>query len=1637
MYAVSREFVIAAYVLVTLVCGVLQVAAARENAAAELPEGVVAVWDLEAAHRESTKTRERVCINGLWRWQPARDGSDAVPETRWGYFKVPGCWPGITNYMQKDCQTVYAHRSWKDENLSGITAAWYQREITVPQQWTGRRIVLHVEYVNSFAVVYIDGKKAAEIRFPAGEADLTAACRPGHTHTLSMLVVAMPLKGVMLSYNDTASARKVQGRVARRGLCGDVYLASTPRTARISNVKVETSARKWCVRFDAALHNLDDGSKYVLKANVADGERTIQEFASKPFKKDELKNGRIAFTDEWKPEKLWDVHTPQNTYQLRLSLREADGKVLDASLPVRFGFREFWIDGRDFYLNGTRIFLSSVPLDNAQVGAAWANYDAARESLLRLQSFGINFVYTHNYGCQPGDHLGFEEGLRAADDVGMLVAFSQPHFGHYDWDSPDADRTNGYAKHAAFYVRVAQNHPSVWAYSTSHNATGYGEDMNPDMIDGIQEKRSEWSARNVKRARQAEAIIKSLDSSRIVYHHSSGNLGPMHTVNFYANFVPIQEMSDWFEHWATTGVKPVFTCEYTVPMSWDWTMYRGWYQGHREFGSATVPWEFCMAEWNAQFLGDRAYQISEQEKGNLRWEAEQFRTGRLWHRWDYPYQVGSSDFDERYPVYAMYFADTWPAFRTWGMSANSPWSHGHYWKLRDGVDTGRKELTVDWQGLQRPGFSADYIEDRYERIDLAFERSDWIPTVAAETLIRNNRPLLAYIAGKPGAFTSKDHNFYPGETVEKQLIVINNSRESVTADCQWSFSLPQAVTDAREISVAAGHQQRIPLRFVLPERMASGTYQLNVTVKFSTGETQKDSFSVNVFPRPAAPQADAKIALFDPKGETSKLLDDMGVPYCKVGAQSDLSAYDALVVGKNALTVAGPAPDVTRVRDGLKVLLFEQTPEVLEKRFGFRVATYGLRWVFNRVPDHPIQAGIAEEHLRNWRGEATILPSRLEYKLSPEFNYAPTVRWCGIPVTRLWRCGNRGNVASVLIEKPPRGDFLPILDGGYSLQYSPLMEYREGKGIVLFCQLDVTGRTESDPAAETLARNVIDYISAWKPLPRRKAVYVGDTAGKNHLESMGIALESYEDGKLADDKVLVVGHGGGRELAKNAAPIADWLERGGQVLAVGLDAQEANAFLPVKVKMRNEEHIAAHFKPFGVDSLLAGVAPADVHNPAPRELPLVSGEAAVGNGVLGKAQDANVVFCQLPPYNVSKARGAVPSLAVSEEDAVDGKRSALVTMGTVAWGQFGQKVQAGQVGKTYTCAVFVKSLDEPVRARLEVERAGSPWDRAVRGEDILFGADGWTELHVTFKVDKPYPQGWSAYIHCGEEGARFRADQFRLYEGKYVPRRAPSGGAATSTDSDAQNFFTNPSFEAGTDPWFFTYQTEQRNLKRTYRRTCFLMARLLANMGVSGSTPILERFSTPVGGSGGASVARNGDFSGDADGDGMADEWLFSAGSKEAVCKRERMQEGTEGWSLLLSCPPAEGDKKPSVMLAQHDVPVKKDQWYRISFEARAERLAANSVTMTITNMANWRSFFQYQRFAPGPEWQKFSFEVQSNDTADDRTRFQIWYSGAGKLWLADVRVDPISDPTEGRWLEGLYLDVPQEWDDPYRFFRW
>ncbi|MBM4043260.1 MAG: hypothetical protein FJ290_32630, partial [Planctomycetes bacterium] len=141
------------------------------------------------------------------------------------------------------------------------------------------------------------------------------------------------------------------------------------------------------------------------------------------------------------------------------------------------------------------------------------------------------------------------------------------------------------------------------------------------------------------------------------------------------------------------------------------------------------------------------------------------------------------------------------------------------------------------------------------------------------------------------------------------------------------------------------------------------------------------------------------------------------------------------------------------------------------------------------------------------------------------------------------------------------------------------------------------------------------------------------------------------------------------------------------------------------------------------------------------------------------------------PWRMDKGKGTNATFKVDDGDAFEGKRSALVTIETTGdyGAQFGQIAPGGQAGKTYTFAAFVKSVGEPTQVQLEIERSAKPWDRAVRAEKVTITKDKWTELHTTFKVEKPFSEGWFAYVSCNRANVAFRVDAFRLYEGDYVP----------------------------------------------------------------------------------------------------------------------------------------------------------------------------------------------------------------------------------------------------------------------------
>lgn len=140
-------------------------------------------------------------------------------------------------------------------------------------------------------------------------------------------------------------------------------------------------------------------------------------------------------------------------------------------------------------------------------------------------------------------------------------------------------------------------------------------------------------------------------------------------------------------------------------------------------------------------------------------------------------------------------------------------------------------------------------------------------------------------------------------------------------------------------------------------------------------------------------------------------------------------------------------------------------------------------------------------------------------------------------------------------------------------------------------------------------------------------------------------------------------------------------------------------------------------------------------------------------------------------WHIDKAGKTAAEYVEEGNDAAEGERSARVTIGQVDdWGtQFGQGASSGKKGKTYTFAVLVKSTKGPVSVDLQIERHGPPYDRAAKSQTFSITKDMWKELHVTFKVETDFPEGWFAYISCAQPNSEYRADMFRLYEGDYIP----------------------------------------------------------------------------------------------------------------------------------------------------------------------------------------------------------------------------------------------------------------------------
>ena len=1133
------------------------------KADAQLPPGAEKdPWSIADAWRQTTLTREKVCLNGLWGFRPVQtnEATASVPASGdcWGWFKIPGIWPDAAWEFDGGAQQVWL-APWLDERggNKAFDQAWYKRRIEIPKAWEGRRVALDFTMLQSHVRAFVDGTECGELWYPGGELDLTGKLKPGAEHELALLVTARPLTTERNAFMAPDRIVTDKASVKLKGITGDLFLCAMPAEGRLVDAQVITSVRDKTVTFAVESSGLGKGP-YRLRAEVSGCGDAKRVFASESLTPDAA--GALRFTAPWADAKLWDTDTPQNRYAAALTLTTDVGETLDALTPVAFGFREIRIAGRDFLLNGTPIHLRALFNASANGKADKATTATASELCRRMAQYGFNALIGGNYDFTPGS-VGYLDGLlNACDETGMLMAFSLPHMKDFGSKLQDPVMAERYRAQTAWLIRRARNHPSVIFYAMNHNATGYYGDQNPMKIDGVYEipevesSKNAWWERNRKQARITDAIAKSIDPTRPVYHHQSGNLGDLHTVNCYLNWAPIQERSDWTEHWATQGVKPLFFVEWGLPHISSWSSYRG----PQFIWRCEAFQSLWAAEFASQFWGDAAYRDDALAVKALDHEEALWAKGKpfTWSTLNAPLRDLSQNYSG---VQARFAEDNWRSHRTWGVSAMLPWDQGDFWNRV--TETPTVEVKNALKNLKCPGIVPDRLSSGKQFIDDSGKLEAFTPSAMGKTLLRWNMPDCAYIGGPADAFTSKDHLFAPAADVNKRLILLNDRRRPQTVEWKWRLwqKGDQVLEKHGSVEVAAGGKAVVPLAFMFPKNAKDGEdYRLTASFDFGDHSTQTDEFSLRAVKPPQKLELKKSVLLYDPRGLTVALFDRLHVTYVKFDGSRAPGADETVVVGREALDEKG-LPWLAKISEGTRVLVFEQRAAVLEGLLGFRIAERGSRALFPRF-EHPVTKGLDSTSFRDWSGSATLLPQHLEGLPEAE-THDPQWKWCGFQNTHVWRCGCRGNVASVLIEKPARGDWRALVDGEFDMQYTALLETVQGRGRAIFCQLDVTGRTANDPMADRLVANLLDYLDGAKTESTRATVCVGDGACEELLRQLGVVTRTANgEGSRGTGRLLVSGTG-----AVAPQGLAQAVEQGMNVLCLGMTGDELKDWSPVPI----------------------------------------------------------------------------------------------------------------------------------------------------------------------------------------------------------------------------------------------------------------------------------------------------------------------------------------------------------------------------------------------------------------------------------------------------------------------------------------
>ena len=1125
------------------------------------------------AHGFEHPTHEQIVFDTPWDFLAGQSDKDVAPPADWvGTQHLSGPW--------KIWEQVICF-------AADVTNAWYHRAVNIPAGWANRRILLDVYNPQGAVQVFADGKKAGEIKWPGGALDLSAYVKAGKPLDLALLV------------GPTDSHEL-------RGLRGEVSLRCEPLGPRIENVAVRTyiegGKRLWA-QFDCV--GLTPGQSYQVEAAASAAGDIDKALPGVAFTAKAASQSVVAETS-WDSPTLWDVGLPF-LYSLNAKLEDAHGKALDTLRPQRFGFREIQSQGHLMTLNGQPLSLFEMRGFAETMTRNFGLSDWMRRK-------GYNSAYrTDGYQSflDPKffDEAGIPRRMYASDgfcgrsQVQKLVQEGKEMAAEY-WD--------GETRKIEYFMKRFRNCPSVLMWSGPYYI-GTDLEMNPLLQDGVWLKRpkDDIERRTIAWGNREYNLIHALDPPRYQDDLTTHNYNDTINYHFYGGFPPIQEIIERNEHWRQYGVKPLFLDETASPFIADWTN-APWDGGH-----GCVRRVSLVAEWCAVTRGDAAYVRDADEDAGLK----AFEKAAL-------AQLATTDqiADPQKRAVAKGVGNIAGAGDGYPLVCD-----GNPQNLRNQVWRERvRENLLNWR--------ADGVAGMCTYLNTSIELA---------TLSECYAPVVAFLAGTPEKRTAKDHIFAPGETLRRSVLALNNGRQEFKADCAWKLSLggKTVASGDKSLAIPGGGQYKLPIEVVIP---AGGDREGELSMTLSVGgkELCSDRCRIDILaPRPVKHLK--TLALVDPEGDSAKALQKLGADFQLLPFTADFTRYDTIVFGRRAfdyeLQLLPEGLDLGALaRLGKNVLILEQSETTLRERFKFRTEYSSPREVFARAAGCPLFDGLADACLNFWRGSATLTDG---YAIALQ-NLKPANE-CGDGAYYLYtgndgkskkrfiKWGNTHNVATVVIIKPDTGNYRTLVDCEFALNYAAALELRAGGGTVVFNQLDVSGRSQDDPAAQRTLANLVDYTAALKPPALRKAVYLGGDQGAKLLESLRIDFTRVQSLSAAKPtEALILG---------DASPVglADFAKAGGMVFCL---PRTDFSSLPFAVEAKSRPVNHSMLGKAAADPLLLGLGRSDFYWKGDIQitaLDKVDGAALLlPSGILARVPcgKGEFVLCQVEPgmFDVDK-----------------------------------------------------------------------------------------------------------------------------------------------------------------------------------------------------------------------------------------------------------------------------------------------------------------------------------------------------------------------------------------------------------------